>query len=646
MAGSLASHLTIRTDQLLSAKRPAGMSAAQGATIPIAFMTAYYGLVEAARLRPGEKVLIHAGAGGVGMAAIAVAKWIGAEIYATAGSAEKRDLLLSLGVSRVWSSRTLEFVDGIREATAGRGVDVVLNSLSGEAMERSFEALAPLGRFIEIGKRDILERSRLPMAAFDRSVSFTALDLDRLTLTNLDAIIRLFGDTWKHIESGAFAPLPLTRFGAAEISDALRYMVAAKQVGKIVVDFEDETNVAILPLAVRRELVRDDASYLVTGAFGGVGAELVRLLVDAGARHLVLAGRSGAQSPAAVALLAEIRERGVVVREARIDVADKDAVETLLGEVAVSMPALRGVFHAAAVLDDALIANLDAQRVAAVMTPKARGAWVLHEATQGLELDCFVLFSSATSLMGNPGQSSYVAANAFLDALASQRHAHGLPATAINWGAIGDVGMLAADNAATRGLERAGVYRIPVASAMAALPRVIGLDAPAVAVMDVDWAKWTAVFPVVKNLPRFSVLAAEDASANAGADYRTALLALPAAERLPVLTAAMIGLVADALHLPPEKVDRYQPLTDLGIDSLVGVELQASISAKLGLQISILQLMKGGNIEEMAVALLAKMTSGGGGSGATVAPPPVTVETPAVVADGGPDSSGNEQIAA
>jgi acyl transferase domain-containing protein/NAD(P)-dependent dehydrogenase (short-subunit alcohol dehydrogenase family)/acyl carrier protein len=646
VAGSLASHLTIRTDQLLSAKRPAGMSAAQGATIPIAFMTAYYGLVEAARLRPGEKVLIHAGAGGVGMAAIAVAKWIGAEIYATAGSAEKRDLLLSLGVSRVWSSRTLEFVDGIREATAGRGVDVVLNSLSGEAMERSFEALAPLGRFIEIGKRDILERSRLPMAAFDRSVSFTALDLDRLTLTNLDAIIRLFGDTWKHIESGAFAPLPLTRFGAAEISDALRYMVAAKQVGKIVVDFEDETNVAILPLAVRRELVRDDASYLVTGAFGGVGAELVRLLVDAGARHLVLAGRSGAQSPAAVALLAEIRERGVVVREARIDVADKDAVETLLGEVAVSMPALRGVFHAAAVLDDALIANLDAQRVAAVMTPKARGAWVLHEATQGLELDCFVLFSSATSLMGNPGQSSYVAANAFLDALASQRHAHGLPATAINWGAIGDVGMLAADNAATRGLERAGVYRIPVASAMAALPRVIGLDAPAVAVMDVDWAKWTAVFPVVKNLPRFSVLAAEDASANAGADYRTALLALPAAERLPVLTAAMIGLVADALHLPPEKVDRYQPLTDLGIDSLVGVELQASISAKLGLQISILQLMKGGNIEEMAVALLAKMTSGGGGSGATVAPPPVTVETPAVVADGGPDSSGNEQIAA
>jgi acyl transferase domain-containing protein/NADPH:quinone reductase-like Zn-dependent oxidoreductase/acyl carrier protein len=635
VAGCLASHVLVKTDQLLSLPRPTGLTAAQGATIPIAFMTALYGLVEAARLRRGETVLIHAGAGGVGMAAIAVAKWIGATIFATAGTPEKRDLLLSLGVSRVWSSRTLEFVDGIREATNGRGVDVVLNSLSGEAMERSFEALAPLGRFIEIGKRDILEKSRLPMAAFDRSVTFSALDLDRLTLTSQDVIVRLFGQTWERFEAGDFEPLPLTRFPAAQIGDALRYMAQSKQVGKIVVDFDDDAGVAVAPLAVRRESIRSDATYLVTGAFGGVGLELVRLLVASGARQLVLTGRSGASSAAAQTMLAELAAAGVAAREVRIDVADAAAVAALIAEIERTMPPLRGVFHAAAVLDDALIANVDNARLAAVMTPKALGAWVLHEATEHLTLDHFVLFSSATSLIGNPGQSSYVAANAFLDALAAQRRARGLAATAINWGAIGDVGMLAHDNAATRQLDLAGVRRIPVAQAMAVLLRVVALETDVVGVMDVDWSSWMSVFPVMKGLPRFSILAAEGAAANAGADYRAALLAIPAAERLPQLTSAIIGLVASALHVLPEKIDGRQPLTDLGIDSLVGVELQASISAKLGLQISILQLMKGGNIEEMATTLLQKLTASGGtaaSSGADSAPPTVAPE-PAATAE-------------
>ena len=278
VAGCLASHVTIRTDQLLSLPRPAHISPAEGATVPIAFMTAYYALTEAARLRRGETVLIHAAAGGVGMAAIQVARWLGATIYATAGSPEKRAMLLGLGVAQVWDSRSLEFVDGLREATGGRGVNVVLNSLSGEAMERSFDALAPLGRFIEIGKRDILEKNRLPMAAFDRSVSFSSLDLDRLTLTCQHVIVRLFEETWQRFAAGDFEPLPLTRFPASRAGDALRFMAQAKQVGKVVIDFDDAADVEIVPLAVPRNAIRGDATYLVTGAFGGVGLELVRRL--------------------------------------------------------------------------------------------------------------------------------------------------------------------------------------------------------------------------------------------------------------------------------------------------------------------------------------------------------------------------------
>jgi NAD(P)-dependent dehydrogenase (short-subunit alcohol dehydrogenase family)/acyl carrier protein len=445
------------------------------------------------------------------------------------------------------------------------------------------------------------------MAAFDRSVTFSALDLDRLTLTSQDVIVQLFSETWRRFEAGDFSALPLTRFAAANVSDALRYMAQAKQVGKIVVDFDDAADVAIAPLAVQRGGIRSDATYLITGGFGGIGMELARLLVAQGARHLVLTGRQGAHDDAARALLTELARAGVAAREARVDVSDAAAVHGLLAQIAATMPPLAGLFHAAAVLDDALIANLDVERMARVLAPKAQGALLLHEATKHLDLDLFVMFSSATSLIGNPGQAAYVAANSVLDSLAAQRRALGLSATAIEWGAIGGVGMLATDGAATRSLERAGVRRIPVADAMAALLRVLLLDVGALGVMDVDWTAWMAVFPAARSIPRFVALAAESAKAAAGADYRAALLAVPAADRLPLLSAGMIELVAEALHVPADKVDRHKPLSELGIDSLVGLELQSSINARLGMQISVLQLMKGGNIEEIAALLLQKM---------------------------------------
>ena len=320
--------------------------------------------------------------------------------------------------------------------------------------------------------------------------------------------------------------------------------------------------------------------------------------------------------------------------------ADVAAVRALLHDMEGTMPPLAGIVHAAAVLDDAVIANLDPDRLARVMAPKAQGALVLNDATRHLDLDLFVLFSSATSLIGNPGQASYVAANTVLDTLARQRRAEGRAATAINWGAIGDVGMLAQDNAATRQLELAGVRRIPVARAMEALARVLDLDPGSVAVMDVDWAAWMSIFPVVKDIPRFAGLAREAMRADTGSDYRASLLALPPAERLPMLTTAVLGIVADALHVPSDKIDRHQPLSELGIDSLVGVELQSAISAKLGLQISILQLMKGGNIEEMAGVLLQKLSAGG------LEPPRPAIAPPDGPPVADPEAADTEQMAA
>ncbi len=465
-------------------------------------------------------------------------------------------------------------------------------------------------------------------------MSFTSLDLDRLTLTRQDVIVRLFGETWARFEAGDFGPLPLTRFPAAKAAEALRHMAQAKHVGKIVVDFDDAADVAVVPVAEARGRIRSDATYLVTGAFGGIGLELVRALAGRGARHLVLVGRSGAATERAQAVLAQLRADGIAVCEARLDVADTEALGRLIADIDARMPPLKGVFHAAAVLDDTLIQNLDDTRLARVMAPKALGALALHDATLHLDLELFVLFSSATGLIGNPGQASYVAANTVLDALARQRRASGLAATAINWGAIGDVGMLAEDHAATRQLQLAGVRRIPVADALRALFRVLEQDASVVAVMDVDWSAWMALFPVVKVLPRFSILASEASRVGEGADYRIALLALPAGERLPLLTTAMIGLVAEALQVPADKIGPHQPLSELGIDSLVGVELQGSISARLGLQISILQLMKGGTIEDMAAMLLQKMTAGAVATApAPAAEPPLAEPFAAVAQD-------------
>lgn len=606
--GSFNSHVVVSAEQIFGSKKLDGMTFEEAASLPVIFMTAYYALHEIGRLQKGETVLIHAAAGGVGLAAIQVAKWLGATIIATAGSDEKRAYLRSLGVDHIFNSRTLDFADEILALTKGRGVDVVLNSLSGEPFLKSLAVTAPLGRFIEIGKRDIVENARMPMLPFNQNLSFTAIDLDRIMMERPGLIRHLFEKVWERFRAGDFTPTPIEVFPAAEIGDAFRHMAQSKQIGKIVISYDDLESVPVLPRK-ERTLVREDATYLVTGGLGGFGLKVAQWLASEGAGHLALVGRSGARTPEARETVRELRERGIVVNVVAADIGEETDVISLLEEIGRTMPPLRGVFHAAAVLDDTLLVNLDEERFRRVTTPKARGAWLLHKHTQDLPIDLFVLFSSISALVGNPGQANYVAANAFLDSLAHHRRAAGLPATSINWGALAEVGMLAADKQVADHLARIGIEAISPADAIRALKWALERDIDQFGFMDVDWSTWRQFHPAAAASPVFARLIDDAATQQGGAanQVRSELLAAAPGERLTLLAQVVAEMVAETMRMPTDQIDVGDPLTDMGIDSLMAVELQVNINSKLGVEFPVLELIKGGSIAGLAKDLLARM---------------------------------------
>ena len=405
---------------------PAGWSLLQGASASAVFLTAVYGLSELAGVKPGEKVLVHAATGGVGMAAVALARHWGLEVFATA-SRGKWDTLRAMGFddSHIADSRTLEFEQKFLSATGGGGLDVVLNSLAGDFVDASLRLLSGGGRFIEMGKTDL--RDAHSVAARYPGVEYRAFDLIE---AGPDHIAAMFGELTKLFETGALEPLPLKAFDVRCAAAAYRFVSLARHIGKVVLSVPDAPGGVLT--GCNGGLA--GSTVLITGGTGMAGGALARHLVTRyGVAHVVLVSRSGEQAPGVVALLADLREAGAAVSVRACDVADRDAAAALISELGDQYP-LRGVFHAAGLLDDGLIASLTPGRVDAVLRAKVDGAWNLHELTQNMDLTAFVMFSSMAGIVGTPGQANYAAANSFLDGLAAYRRAHGLPGLSIAWG--------------------------------------------------------------------------------------------------------------------------------------------------------------------------------------------------------------------
>jgi epothilone polyketide synthase D len=584
------------TDARLVAPKPPALSLSQAATLPIVYLTAYYGLLELGRLQPGERVLIHAGAGGVGLAAIQLARRQGAEIFATAGSPEKRAFLEQLGVPHVMDSRSLAFAEDVLRITGGEGVDLVLNSLAGEAVEKGLSILRPYGRFIEIGKRDIYENSRLGLLPFQRNLAYFAVDLDRMSRERPERVGKMLGELMTLAARGEITPLPETVYPVSQAVEAFRSMAQARHIGKIVLDFQAQPGSAPPPAGFQ---VRPDVTYLITGGLGGLGLETAAWLARSGARSLALIGRRAPDEAAAKAIQA-LQAGGVQVMIASLDVADEHALSSLLAEIQANRPPLGGVFHAAGLLDDGLLLALTPEQFRRVLRPKLHGAWNLHRLTQGLPLDCFVLFSSATALLGTPGQANYAAANAYLDALAHHRRALGLPALAINWGPWSQVGLAAAQSQRGERLAQRGLGSITPQQGIAAMQRLLRQPSGAqAAVMPFDLDEWAAFYPPAAHAALFKNLAALRPEGEPGTSPAAAPSAdSPAALRQQLLSAEAgrqrRGLfeqhlrqqVAAVLRLAAERIPLNKPLKTLGLDSLMTLELRNRLEASLGMSVS------------------------------------------------------------
>lgn len=605
---------SVTTRASAAARLPDTISMEAAATIPTTFFTAYYALHHLARLRPGEKVLIHGAAGGVGIAAIQIARHIGAEVYASAGSDEKRDFLHLLGADHVFDSRSLAFADQILAQTGGQGIDVVLNSLAGEAINRNLRILRPFGRFLELGKRDFYENTRIGLRPFRNNVSYFGIDADQLLVAQPDLAQSLFTEVMALFHRGVLHPLPFTAFEAAQVVDAFRHMQQARQIGKIVVTYFDPIP-HIHRAAVRRpELVLEsDASYIVSGGLGGFGLSSAQWLVRKGARHLVLLGRHGEAAPEAQAAVGALRAQGVVVHAPPCDVADLDSVRAVLQGLAGHMPAVRGVLHAAAIYDDALWTSTDAGRLQRVFAPKAIGAWNLHLATADVALDFFVLYSSVTTMFGNPGQSAYVAANASVESLARRRRASGLPALCVRWGPIGDVGYLARQTNIREALQsRTGGHALPAERALDLLEELLLADRSDLAVADLHWRTLARYLPSAGE-PKFSVMAALagalDSGEDMGQDITRMLRDLPPEQLSGTFREMLKAEIGAILRIAPDKIDDHGSVYDLGLDSLMGVELALAIESRFGAKLPVMVLSDSPTVARLADQIIVHLTA-------------------------------------
>jgi myxalamid-type polyketide synthase MxaB len=599
-SGSFSTFVTTQAD--LVVPKPDHLSFEEAATIPIAFLTAYFGLHHLAKISAGDRVLIHAAAGGVGIAAVQLAQRAGAEVFATASSG-KWAFLQSLGAQYVMNSRSLDFADETMTYTGGRGVDIVLNSLAHEFIPKSLSVLGANGRFLEIGKRGIWDASQV--AQFKPDVSYFVYDLADLIQANPAFVQSMLRTLMEAFVEGSLKPLPRRVFPIQEAVSAFHYMAQAKHIGKIVLSQQEHGGDPSLAVSSG---VRSDGTYLITGGLGGLGLQVTRWLVDEGACHLVLMGRS-APSDGTREMLTELEQAGAQVVVAQADVSQEEQVARVLADIDRSMPPLRGIIHAAGIVDDGVLLQQTWARFTRVMAPKVAGAWNLHTLTQNMPLDFFVLFSSTASLIGPPGQGNYAAANAFLDALSHHRQALGLPALSINWGPWGQVGMVTAlSSRDRRRLIDQGMSFIPPAQGVQVMAQLLNRASPQVAVLPIDWARYCRFFPAALELPLLTHLV-QQAESPADADTRQkltlqAVLDADPSERQQLVETSLREMVARVLRLPADGVDVRQPLNDLGLDSLMALELFNRIEKTFSKTIRLETTLQAPTVEQLANILL------------------------------------------
>ncbi|MFJ8495120.1 SDR family NAD(P)-dependent oxidoreductase [Streptomyces sp. NPDC094038] len=644
----------------LTARLPDTLSLAEAATIPAAYLTAWYGLIEFASLREGEKVLIHSATGGVGLAAVQIAQWRGAIVYATAGTESKRSLLRRMGVAHVGDSRA-DFAGPLLAATRGSGMDVILNSLTGEAIDQNLDLLAPYGRYVEISKQDLTDGRPIGLRGLLRNGSFLALDIadfwrehPERAGTMLQRIVRLIG-------AGELAPLPYQIYSRDDAGEAFADMLAARHIGKLVIEMDGASTRGGHPgtgvQSVQAEefvpvRMKPDATYLVTGGAGGLGSVLARWLVDRGARHLVLTGRSllseSSESGRSLAsLVSELTSRGAEVQYAPVDAADEQSMRRLIQHRQdTGCPPVRGVFHTAGVFMYKAIGEVTLRDLDTVLRPKLAGGLVLDALFDDDSLDHFVLFSSGSSVLASPQLAAYAAANGSLNAIARARRHRGLSALSVNWGFWAETGMVAkAGEEIGRSLLPKGMTSFSPEEGLAVLDHLIGTGATETLVMPVNWPRWKAAYPAAAESPLLRELAGSDTPRHTadvqhlgqGPSKTPARRVEPALPRPPKPAeprqqetaparyvepvpavvqppvpqdrsgdsrALLLAATAAILRISPDQLDLRRDLTSQGIDSLMAAQLRQEVQRECGTLLPISKILSRTPLGELAESLL------------------------------------------
>ncbi len=576
-SGSFATHVV--TNENLIVHKPENISFEEAASVPIVYLTAYYTLHKLANVQKGESVLIHAATGGVGLAAIQVAKMLGAKIFGTAGNDTKRSVLSSEGVELIMDSRSLDFAEQVMEYTEGSGVDVILNSFSGKYIEKGLSILSKNGRFLEIGKRGIWNHEKVKN--FRKDIEYFTIAIDDISEKNPKLIKNMLLDIIENIENGKLTPIRNEIFPLEDAVQVFRYMRRAKHIGKLILNQKIEDKKAdnknipqIIP----------DATYLITGGRGALGLLVAKWLINKGAKNLILAGRSEPNESVKLRI-AELIKTGANIILPNVDVSDfkemKNMFNKYFGDKS-DLPQLKGIIHAAGVLDDGIILQQSWERFDKVFKPKVRGAWNLHLLTKQHSLDFMIYFSSVASIFGSPGQANYAAANSFMDILASYRRKNGLPAQSINWGPWDSDGMAEKSNT-----NKNGINKITPFQGLYLLDKMFDKNHIQAAVVSINWEKFSEQLFENKNIPLFEyfVITKEGSKKKTTTIPRLIgiLEKVDDDKKINVIKEFLSDNIKKVLGMNgTQKLNTAKPLSEMGIDSLMGLEIKKIIDNALG----------------------------------------------------------------
>ncbi|WP_099288341.1 sulfolipid-1 biosynthesis phthioceranic/hydroxyphthioceranic acid synthase [Mycobacterium persicum] len=557
----------------LAVTLPPGLADEQAIAAATANATAWYGLHDLAGIKAGDKVLIHSATGGVGQAAISIARAAGAEIFATAGNPRKRAMLHDMGIEHVYDSRSVEFADQIRRDTDGYGVDIVLNSLTGAAQRAGLELLAFGGRFVEIGKADVYGNTRLGLYPFRRGLTFYYLDLALMSVLQPDRVRELLTTVFKLTADGVLTAPECTHYPLADAANAIRAMSNAEHTGKLLLDMPRSGRSSAVVSPERVPVFRRDGAYIITGGLGGLGLFFASKLAAAGCGRIVLTARSQ-PNPKARQAIESLRAAGADIVVECGNIAEPETGDRLVSVATATGLPVRGVLHSAAVVEDATLANITDELIDRDWSPKVFGSWNLHRAMSGQPLDWFCLFSSGAALLGSPGQGAYAAANSWVDAFAHWRRAQGLPVCAIAWGAWAEVGRATF-------LAEGGEVMITPDEGAYAFETLLRYDRAYTGYIPIIGAPWLP--DLVRRSPWGEMFQSAGQGSRGPSKFRTELMSVPQDE-WPARLRRLI--VEQASVILRRTVDADRPFLEYGLDSLGMLEMRTHIEAEAGIRLS------------------------------------------------------------